>query len=99
MELAYGLIDENSALESEQEEISYVVLLKDWEISPRHLKLTDQKLGSGKFGVVKQGLYTPSENSSTEVVAVKMLKGAYCILIIHFFTDSPLIGIDGMEYN
>ena len=67
----------NSILESdEQEELSYVVLLKDWEISPSRLKLTDKKLGSGLFGIVKQGLYT-SKNSTSEIVAVKMLKGAY----------------------
>ena len=67
----------NSILESdEQEELSYVVLLKDWEISPTHLKLTDKKLGSGQFGIVKRGLYTP-KNSASEIVAVKMLTGAY----------------------
>ena len=67
----------NFILESdEQEELSYVELLKDWEISPTHLKLTDKKLGSGQFGIVKQGLYT-SKNSTSEIVAVKMLKGDY----------------------
>ncbi|CAB4013943.1 receptor-type tyrosine- phosphatase delta-like, partial [Paramuricea clavata] len=61
--------------EIQPEEISYVVLLKDWDISPSHLKLLDKKLGAGQFGMVKEGLYTSSENSIPEVVAVKMLKG------------------------
>jgi hypothetical protein len=35
----------------------------------------DRTLGAGKFGIVKHGLYTPSENDGPLDVAVKMLKG------------------------
>ena len=59
--------------------MSYVVLLKDWEISPSHLKVQDRSLGAGQFGIVKQGLYTPCEKSDPEIVAVKMLKGIVCL--------------------
>jgi hypothetical protein len=61
-------------LEWETEEISYVVLLKDWESSPSQLKIQDRSLGAGQFGIVKQGFYTP-EKGDPETVAVKMLKG------------------------
>jgi hypothetical protein len=60
------------------------VILKDWELSPSHLKLLDKKLGAGQFGMVKEGLYTSSENSNPEVVAVKMLKGIDKILKSYF---------------
>ena len=72
-------LNENFVSGSETEEISYVVLLKDWEISPSHLKLQEKTLGAGQFGIVKQGLYTPSENCDAEIVAVKMLKSTKLI--------------------
>ena len=55
--------------------IPYVDILKDWEIAPYKLMILDKKLGVGQFGIVKQGLYTPSENVDLVDVAVKMLKG------------------------
>ncbi len=60
---------------SVSEELSYIVILGDWEISAARLKLEPKQLGAGQFGIVKQGLYTPSSNVDPEVVAVKMLKG------------------------
>ena len=56
------------------EEISYIVLLEDWEIAPDKLQLLDKKLGGGQFGIVKQGLLT-SGKGDPEAVAVKTLKG------------------------
>ena len=56
------------------EELCYIALLEDWEISPNHLKLLDNKLGVGHFGIVKQGLLTTGKGDP-EVVAVKSLKG------------------------
>ena len=64
----------NNRSELETEEIAYVVLLKDWEISPSQLKVQDRALGAGQFGIVKQGVYTVSEKSDPQIVAVKMLK-------------------------
>ena len=55
--------------------ISYVNILKEWEIPPYNLKILDKKLGAGQFGIVKQGLYTPPETGDPEDVAVKMVKG------------------------
>ncbi|XP_028409545.1 uncharacterized protein LOC114532167 [Dendronephthya gigantea] len=55
-------------------EISYVSILKDWQISPSCLKILSKSLGSGHFGIVRQGLYTPSAGSAPEYVAVKMMK-------------------------
>ncbi|CAB4027415.1 Fibroblast growth factor receptor 1 [Paramuricea clavata] len=55
------------------DELSYIVLLEDWEIAPDNLKLLDKKLGGGQFGIVMQGLLTTTKGDS-EVVAVKMLK-------------------------
>jgi hypothetical protein len=56
------------------EEISYIVLLEDWEIAADQLKLLDKKLGGGQFGIVRQGLLT-SGKGDPEVVAVKTLRG------------------------
>ena len=56
------------------EEISYIVLLEDWEIAADQLKLQDKKLGGGQFGIVRQGLLT-SGKGDPEVVAVKTLRG------------------------
>ena len=61
--------------ESNTEDISYVVLLEDWDILPNKLNVLDRTLGAGKFGIVKHGLYTPYENDDPLDVAVKMLKG------------------------
>ena len=58
----------------ESEEISYIVLLDDWEILRDNLTILEKKLGGGQFGIVKQGLFSKDKNES-EIVAVKMLKG------------------------
>ena len=63
------------------EALSYIVLLKDWEILPKNLKLLDKKLGEGQFGIVMQGLLTTGEGDSV-VVAVKTVKGIFKILLI-----------------
>jgi hypothetical protein len=65
----------NDACQNLPSTIPYVDILKDWEIAPNKLKILDKKLGAGQFGIVKQGLYTPSENVDLVDVAVKMLKG------------------------
>ena len=57
------------------EDISYIVLLADWEIAPNTLQVLDRKLGGGQFGIVRQGIYTPETKGDPEVVAVKVLKG------------------------
>ncbi|CAB4022081.1 Angiopoietin-1 receptor, partial [Paramuricea clavata] len=64
----------NTDIESNTEDVSYVVLLEDWDILPNKLNVLDRTLGAGKFGIVKHGLYTPSENDYPMDVAVKMLK-------------------------
>jgi hypothetical protein len=58
------------------DELSYIVLLEDWEIASDNLELLDKKLGGGQFGIVMQGLLTTAKGDS-EVVAVKMLKGIH----------------------
>ncbi|CAB4029237.1 Fibroblast growth factor receptor 1, partial [Paramuricea clavata] len=64
----------NATAQADQSEnLSYVELLMDWEITPDSLKVLETTLGKGKFGIVKQGLLTTGE-SEPEVVAVKMLK-------------------------
>ncbi|XP_028416172.1 proto-oncogene tyrosine-protein kinase receptor Ret-like [Dendronephthya gigantea] len=55
-------------------EISYITILKDWEICPDRLQILDETLGSGQFGIVKQGLYTSLLEEGQKKVAVKMLK-------------------------
>ncbi|XP_028416160.1 tyrosine-protein kinase receptor Tie-1-like [Dendronephthya gigantea] len=55
-------------------EISYITILKDWEICPDRLQILDETLGSGQFGIVKQGLYTSLLEEGHKKVAVKMLK-------------------------
>ena len=55
-------------------EISYIVLLEDWEISPSKLKLLDKKLGGGQFGIVRQAIFT-GDKGEPETVAVKTVKG------------------------
>ena len=57
------------------EPISYVKMLDDWEILPKHLQVLKETLGSGQFGIVKKGFYTPFEEEDPNLVAVKMLKG------------------------
>lgn len=56
------------------EEVSYIVLLDDWEILRENIIILEKKLGGGQFGIVKQGLYSSGKNEP-ELVAVKMLKG------------------------
>ena len=65
----------NFSLDLQPSEISYVTVLKDWEISPNCLHLLGKTLGAGQFGIVKQGSYTAPGNDNPELVAVKMLKG------------------------
>ncbi|XP_028411585.1 uncharacterized protein LOC114534348 isoform X1 [Dendronephthya gigantea] len=48
----------NEESELQPEEISYVTLLKDWEISPNQLHIMEKTLGAGQFGIVKQASYT-----------------------------------------
>ncbi|XP_028411985.1 tyrosine-protein kinase receptor Tie-1-like [Dendronephthya gigantea] len=64
----------NEESELQPEEISYVTLLKDWEISPNHLHIMEKTLGAGQFGIVKQASYTAPGHDNPELVAVKMLK-------------------------
>ena len=66
---------QNFCLESQAEKISYITLLEDWQIFPDHLLVLNKTLGSGKFGIVKQGIYMPFKEGDPEKVAVKMLKG------------------------
>ena len=61
--------------ESRSKKISYVGLLKHWQISPNRLRVLNKPLGAGQFGIVKKGIYTPSSGSDPKDVAVKMLKG------------------------
>ena len=56
------------------EELSYIALLGNWDIPADNLKLLGKKLGSGRFGIVKQGLLT-TEDGDTQIVAVKTVKG------------------------
>ena len=58
------------------DEISYIVLLEDWEISPSKLKLLDRKLGGGQFGIVRQAIFT-GDKGEPETVAVKTVKGTH----------------------
>ena len=55
-------------------ELSYVKVLEIWDIPPGNLKVLDQKLGGGQFGIVKKGLLA-GKDGDFEVVAVKMVKG------------------------
>ncbi|CAB4029262.1 Fibroblast growth factor receptor 1 [Paramuricea clavata] len=61
------------AKQDQSEDLSYVTLLMDWEITADNLNVLEKNLGKGKFGIVKQGLLTTAEGDP-EVVAVKMLK-------------------------
>ena len=61
--------------ESQSEELSYVTLLKDWQITPSRLKVLNKTLGAGQFGSVKLGLYYSGSGDDPKHVAVKMLKG------------------------
>lgn len=64
--------------------MSYICVLDDWEIVKDNLTILDKKLGGGCFGVVKKGMYKQKDNDNdadSQVVAVKMLKGAYLILV------------------
>ena len=75
LNIYFKLIKLNKILLGAQEMIlSYVEMLKEWEIAPCNLKLLDKKLGEGQFGIVRQGLLT-TKNGDSEVVAVKTLKG------------------------
>ena len=56
------------------DEISYIVLLEDWEIWPSKLKLLNKKLGGGLFGIVRQAIFT-GDKGEPETVAVKTVKG------------------------
>ncbi|XP_028416183.1 fibroblast growth factor receptor 1-like [Dendronephthya gigantea] len=64
----------NRSSESRQKKISYVALLKRWQISPNRLKVLNKPLGVGQFGIVKKGLYSPQSGGDPKDVAVKMLK-------------------------
>ncbi|XP_028411984.1 tyrosine-protein kinase receptor Tie-1-like [Dendronephthya gigantea] len=64
----------NKESELQPEEISYVTLLIDWEISPNHLHIMEKTLGAGQFGIVKQASYAAPGHDNPELVAVKMLK-------------------------
>ncbi|CAB3999660.1 proto-oncogene tyrosine- kinase receptor Ret-like [Paramuricea clavata] len=64
----------NATAQTDQsDELSYVAILVDWEITPANLNVLEKNLGKGQFGIVKQGLLTTGEGDP-EVVAVKMLK-------------------------
>ncbi|XP_028390746.1 fibroblast growth factor receptor 3-like [Dendronephthya gigantea] len=66
--------EHNSKEEKQEEEImSYICVLDDWEIKKNDLTILNKKLGGGCFGVVKKGLFTKKKNDE-ELVAVKMLK-------------------------
>ncbi len=58
----------------QEEELSYVVVLENWQIPADNLKVLEKRLGEGQFGIVKQGILTTGKGDP-EVVAVKMLKG------------------------
>ncbi|XP_028409528.1 tyrosine kinase receptor Cad96Ca-like [Dendronephthya gigantea] len=66
--------NEASLVELQSEELTYVRLLNNWEIPPNRLKVLDDILGIGKFGIVKKGLYTAFLGEEPVQVAVKMLK-------------------------
>ena len=68
------MLYENAIILDLPEEVSYIVLLEDWEIAPDKLTILDKKLGGGQFGIVRQGLLTTGKGDP-EVVAVKTLKG------------------------
>lgn len=47
---------------------------RNWEIPRERLKIAEEKLGEGEFGVVKKGIYLRKDGKELSV-AVKMLKG------------------------
>lgn len=47
---------------------------RNWEIPRERLKITEEKLGEGEFGVVRKGIYLRKDGKELPV-AVKMLKG------------------------
>ena len=47
---------------------------RNWEIPRERLRITQQILGGGEFGVVKKGIYLRRDGQELPV-AVKMLKG------------------------
>ncbi|KAJ7371370.1 hypothetical protein OS493_025832 [Desmophyllum pertusum] len=47
---------------------------RNWEIPRERLKITEDKLGEGEFGVIKKGIYLRRDGTELPV-AVKMLKG------------------------
>jgi len=47
---------------------------RNWEIPRDRLRITEQILGSGEFGVVKKGIYLRRDGKELPV-AVKMLRG------------------------
>ncbi|XP_028416161.1 fibroblast growth factor receptor 1-like [Dendronephthya gigantea] len=51
-----------------------VAVNRNWEICLDRLQILNETLGSGQFGIVKQGLYTSLQEEKHKKVAVKMLK-------------------------
>ena len=46
----------------------------DWELDWKNLRILDEPLGQGEFGIVNKGLYRQRDGQDMQV-AVKMLKG------------------------
>ena len=74
--------DGSRSVTNENEVIDNETYLQDmavdrkWEISRDRLKISNEKLGGGEFGIVNKGVYLRTDGNELPV-AVKSLKGLY----------------------
>ena len=69
-----------------------------WEIDLSRLEVKNEVLGEGQFGIVYKGQYFRDDGNVIDV-AVKRLKGAMCILHLHFTDQDALSFISFFAYS
>lgn len=55
-----------------------------WELNKYNLVLTNEKLGTGQFGMVKKGFFKKDRDHRIPV-AVKSLRGKYMMICVTLF--------------
>ena len=81
--------DGSRSVTNENEVIDNETYLRDmavdrnWEISRDRLKISNEKLGGGEFGIVNKGVYLRTDGNELPV-AVKSLKGLYRVKLTQY---------------
>ena len=70
-----SVTNENEVIDNETY-LQDMAVDRNWEISRDRLKISNEKLGGGEFGIVNKGVYLRTDGNELPV-AVKSLKGLY----------------------